>query len=207
MDRKAHWERVYRSTLPDHVSWYQAEPELSLRLIRDAVPNRDAAIIDVGGGTSTLVDGLLGAGYRRLAVLDLSRIALAAAQIRLGPAADSVTWIEADVLAAPLRAGTFDLWHDRAVFHFLTNPVDRWRYVARVRHAISPGGHVLIATFAPDGPAQCSGLDVARYSPEGLHAEFGPEFRLLVSVREEHRTPGGRTQAFTYCLCRTGPSP
>jgi SAM-dependent methyltransferase len=204
MDSKSHWDRVYLNTAPDQVSWYQADPEVSLRLIRSTVPDTTAAIIDVGGGASTLVDHLLTDGYRRLTVLDLSRLALTAAQDRLGPVADSVNWIEADVLQAPLRAGEFDLWHDRAVFHFLTDPSDRQRYVAQARHSVAPGGHVLIATFALDGPARCSGLEVVRYSPERLHAEFGPGFSLVSSVREEHRTPGGRTQPFTYCLCRTG---
>ena len=202
MDSKVHWDRVYRSTAPDRVSWYQAEPELSLRLIQRAVPDLSAAIIDMGGGASLLVDALLSAGYRRPTVLDLSHVALAAARKRLGAEAEMANWIEGDVVATPLRAGVFDLWHDRAVFHFLTDPSDRQRYVAQVRHAISPGGHVLIATFAPDGPDRCSGLEVARDSPEDLHVEFGPGFRLLDAVREEHRTPDGRAQAFTYYLGR-----
>lgn len=206
MDSKAHWDRVYQTSAPDQVSWYQVEAEPSLGLILNALPDTAAAILDVGGGASTLADGLIAAGYRRLTVLDISASALAAARRRLGTAA-VVTWIEADILGAPLSSGTFELWHDRAVFHFLTDPSDRQRYVAQVRHAVSPGGLVLIATFALDGPARCSGLEVARYSPEGLHAEFGSGFQLLVSVRAEHRTPDGRTQAFTYCLCRMGNRP
>lgn len=204
MDSKAHWDRVYRSTSPEQVSWYQPELTLSLGLIRRAVPDTSAAIIDVGGGASTLVDGLLAAGYHRLTVLDLSGAALAAAQARLGAAAASVVWLDADVLATPFRGEAFDLWHDRAVFHFLTRPSDRRRYVAQVERAVLPGGHLLIATFAPDGPSRCSGLEVARYSPEELHAELGVGFRLISSHREEHRTPDGRTQAFLYCLFRTG---
>jgi SAM-dependent methyltransferase len=200
MDSKAHWNRVYRTNAPEHVSWYQPEPTVSLGLIRQAVPDTNAAIIDVGGGASTLVDGLVRAGYRRLTVLDLSRVALTAAQARLGAVAASVTWIEADVLQAPLGLHEFDLWHDRAVFHFLTDPRDRQRYIARVRDAVSPGGHVLIAAFAPDGPSRCSGLDVARYSTEALHAELGSGFRLVTSVREKHSTPSGMTQPFTYGL-------
>jgi SAM-dependent methyltransferase len=203
MDDKSHWDRMYGTIAPERVSWYQAEAQLSLRLIREAVPDTGAAIIDVGGGASTLVDGLLSAGYRRLTVLDLSHVALTAARARLGVAAETVRWIEEDVLTATLPNEAFDLWHDRALFHFLTSPVDRSRYVAQVRRAVRPGGFVLIATFALDGPVKCSGLEVARYSADGLQAEFGPEFRLAGSTREEHHTPDGRTQAFTYCLCRT----
>ena len=189
----------------DRVSWYQADAALSLRLIRLAVPDTGAAIIDVGGGASTLVDDLVSAGYRRLTVLDLSGVALRAARARLGAAAESVRWIESDVLEGTLPEAGFELWHDRALFHFLTDPRDRSRYVAQVRRAVRPGGHVLIATFALDGPAKCSGLEVARFSPDGLRAELGSGFHLLKSLREEHRTPDGRIQAFTYCLCRTVP--
>jgi SAM-dependent methyltransferase len=203
MNSKAHWDRIYRSSSPEQVSWYQPEPTLSLDLIRQAVPDRSSAIIDVGGGASTLVDGLLAAGYHRLTVLDLSGAALAAAQNRLGEPAATITWMEADVLTAPFGPAAFDLWHDRAVFHFLTDPSDRRRYVAQLRRAVRPGGFVLIATFAPDAPPRCSGLDVMRYSPEMLEAEVGSGFRLRSSRREEHRTPGGRIQAFIYCLFRT----
>lgn len=204
MSRKAHWDGIYRSTSPELVSWYQREHAVSLGLIRRAVPDLSAAIIDVGGGASTLVDGLLAAGYHSLTVLDLSGVALAAAQARLGEAAASVVWLEADVLTTPFRPGGFDLWHDRAVFHFLTDPTDRRLYIAQTVLAVRPGGHVLIATFAPDAPPRCSGLEVVRYSPDELVAEFGAGFRLLTSHREEHRTPGGRTQTFIYCLFRSG---
>ena len=207
MDSTAHWNQVYRTTAPEQVSWYQADPKVSLGLIRQAVPDTDAAIIDVGGGASKLVDGLVSAGYRRLTVLDLSRVALTAARARLGAAAAAVRWIEGDILQVPLGTGEFDLWHDRAVFHFLTDPRDRQHYVARVRDAVSPGGHVLIATFAPDGPSRCSGLDVARYSPEALQAQLGSGFRLVTSVREEHSTPSGKTQPFTYGLWQADVTP
>jgi 2-polyprenyl-3-methyl-5-hydroxy-6-metoxy-1,4-benzoquinol methylase len=207
MDSKAHWDRVYQTNAPERVSWYQADPKVSLGLIRQAVPDTNAAIIDVGGGASTLVDGLVHAGYRRLTVLDVSRVALRAAQARLGAAVAAVNWIAADILQAQLGAGRFDLWHDRAVFHFLTSPRDRQRYMEKVRAALSPGGHVLIATFAPDGPSRCSGLDVARYSPEALHAELGSGFRLVKSVQEEHSTPSGKTQPFTYGLWQAEVSP
>ena len=202
MNGKSHWDRVYRNTSPELVSWYQREATLSLDLIMQAVPDHSSAIVDVGGGASTLVDGLREAGYRRLTVLDLSGVALAAVRTRLGAAAAQVTWLEADVLTAPFAPHVFDLWHDRAVFHFLTDPSDRQRYVAQLRHAVRPGGFVLIATFAPDAPPRCSGLDVMRYSPEALEAELGPGFSLRSSRREEHHTPGGRIQAFIYCLFR-----
>jgi SAM-dependent methyltransferase len=199
MDNKAHWEGMYRNTEPDRASWYQVEPEPSLQLIRQAVPET-AAIIDVGGGTSTLVDSLVSAGYLRVTVLDLSPAALAAAQRRLGEAAGAITWIEGDLLNAALPAAGFDLWHDRALFHFLTKAPDRQRYVRQVRRALSPDGYVLIATFAPDGPERCSGLEVVRYSAEGLRQELGAGFTLDTSVRVEHRTPAGLIQPFIYCL-------
>jgi SAM-dependent methyltransferase len=204
---KAHWDRVYRNTSPEMVSWYQREPTLSLDLIRQSLPDRSSAIIDVGGGASTLVDGLLAAGYRRLTVLDLSRVALAAARHRLGSAAASVNWVHADALSTSLRPDSFHLWHDRAVFHFLTEPADRRRYLAQARDAVVPGGYVLMATFAPDAPPRCSGLAVARYSPEALQAELGTDFELQSSHREEHHTPRGTAQPFTYCLFRTRSRP
>ena len=202
MGQREHWERIYRTRAPTDVSWYQPNARLSLDLIRRTAPDLDAHIVDVGGGASTLVDGLLDAGYRAVTVLDLAPAALALAQGRLGPRATRVTWIADDVLEAPLPEGRFTIWHDRAVFHFLTDAADRKRYVARVRHAVRPGGHVIVASFARDGPARCSGLEVVRYTPDAMHAEFGAGFRLLESVREEHRTPGGSTQAFVYCLCQ-----
>lgn len=202
MDPKSHWERIYSNTLPSQVSWYQPHALRSLDLIRRVSPPPDGAIIDVGGGASTLIDDLLDAGYHDLTVLDLSAIALAETRTRLGTRADGVRWIEADILDAPLPKAGYSVWHDRAVFHFLLAPADRARYVAQVRRAVRPGGFVLVATFADDGPTRCSGLDVNRYSPEALHAEFGAPFRLMASEREEHITPGGVRQAFIYCLCR-----
>jgi len=204
-DQKTHWENVYRTKRPDEVSWYQREPSLSLELIRRAVPGPSAQIIDVGGGASTLVDGLLRAGYSNLTVLDLSATALAESRERLGESAARVQWLDDDVLSATLPEAAYDLWHDRAVFHFLTNVADRAAYVAQVRRAVRPGGHVLVATFAEDGPSKCSGLPVARYSPETLHHEFAGGFELVESVREQHVTPGGSTQSFLYCLCRFVP--
>jgi SAM-dependent methyltransferase len=197
-----HWERIYRTKDPTQVSWYQPEPQLSLELIRQVTPDLDAPLIDVGGGASTLVDGLLQAGYRRVTVLDLAPSALAISRQRLGDRADQVTWIAGSILDTPLPAAAYAVWHDRAVFHFLTDPMCRAGYVAQAAHAVRPGGHVIVASFSPEGPPKCSGLDVARYSPEAMHAEFGERFRLLDSVREDHHTPSGFTQAFVYCLCR-----
>lgn len=201
MDEKAHWESIYRTKSPAEVSWFQSESRVSLELIRRAEPRLYASIIDVGGGASVLVDNLLSAGYRKLTVLDLSAAALELSRLRIGIAGDEVTWQVANILTSDLPVGTIDLWHDRAVFHFLTNPLDRERYVAKVRRAVRPGGHVLIATFAEDGPTRCSGLEVARYKAESLHSVFGSDFELLEQVREEHLTPWGARQSFVYCLC------
>jgi SAM-dependent methyltransferase len=205
VDSKAHWEHVYQSKRPDQVSWFEPQATLSLALIQQAAPDRESTIVDVGGGASTLVDGLLAAGYRQITVLDLSASALDHARQRLGERANAVSWREADILTAELPGNAFDVWHDRAVFHFLTDAVDRARYVSQVRLALRPGGHALVATFAEDGPSRCSGLEVARYSATALHSEFGADFRLVVSQRQMHSTPWGATQAFTYCLCRYEP--
>jgi SAM-dependent methyltransferase len=197
-----HWERIYRSKDPSQVSWYQPEPRLSLDLIRRVAPDLDAPIIDVGGGASSLVDWLLDAGYRHLTVLDLAPSALAISRERLGERASLVTWIAADALTGPLPSSSYAVWHDRAVFHFMTDPRDRARYVDQTRYAVKPGGHLIVASFAPDGPTRCSGLDVVRYSAEAMHGEFGADFRLVGSVRQDHHTPSGISQAFVYCLCR-----
>lgn len=202
MDPKNHWDQVYRTVAPDQMSWFQPEPAVSLELIRHVAPDPASSVIDVGGGTSALVEHLVLRGYHALTVLDLSPTALAAARRRLGDRGTTVTWLEADVLTATLPASAYDVWHDRAVFHFLTDPEDRRRYVAQVRHALRPGGFVLVAAFGPDGPTHCSGLPVVRYSPERLHAEFGRGFELLESAQEEHHTPSGKSQQFIYCVCR-----
>jgi 2-polyprenyl-3-methyl-5-hydroxy-6-metoxy-1,4-benzoquinol methylase len=202
---KGHWETVYQTKRADEVSWFQREPTISLDLIRRVAPATSARIIDVGAGASTLVDGLLRAGYSDLTVLDLSRTALHEAQNRLGDAASRVRWSEVDVLTTSLPEAAFDVWHDRAVFHFLTSAVDREAYIAQVRRAVRPGGYVLVATFAEDGPMKCSGLPVARYSAQALHDEFGGRFQLIESVREQHVTPTGTPQSFVYCLCRFVP--
>lgn len=206
MDRRSHWDDVYRTKGPEQVSWFQAEARLSRALIERSAPDRSARIVDVGAGASLLATELLSAGYHHLTIVDLSAAALALAQQRLGAASAAVTWRVGDVLDLDFAPAAFDVWHDRAVFHFLTQPEERTRYVAQVRHAVAPGGHVLVATFAEDGPLRCSGLEVARYSPTALHQQFGPDFELIASERELHTTPAGAQQAFTYCLCRFAPT-
>ena len=206
MDPKQHWESVYRKRDPAQASWYQAEATLSLALIRNAAPPW-AVVLDVGGGSSTLVDGLLATGYHGVTVLDISSAALDHARRRLGDAAHEVNWMVADILTAVLPDHGVDVWHDRAVFHFLTSATDRERYVSQVKGAMRAGGVVLVATFADDGPTRCSGLPVERYSAGELHGQFGPDFRLIASRREEHVTPQGVVQAFVYCLCRYEPGP
>jgi SAM-dependent methyltransferase len=200
VDRQRHWESVYSNKAVDEVSWFQEHAGSSLRLIKGCA-DANANIIDVGGGASVLVDGLLDAGYRNLTVLDLAESALAASRTRLGARAQSVQWIAADITQAELPSAHYDVWHDRAVFHFLTDPVDRARYVAQLLKSVRPGGHVIVAAFGPGGPLQCSGLDVVRYVPDALHAEFGASFRLLGHESEIHQTPAGKEQEFVYCYC------
>ncbi len=205
MDPKQHWNTVYGKTEPGQVSWFQFEPRISLDLIQTAAKSLSAAILDAGGGASTLVDHLVASGYTDITVADVSKVALQQAENRLGPNVP-VRWLCADVLADDL-GGPYDVWHDRAVFHFLTSHAERERYVSQVRRTVRPGGHVIVATFAPDGPEKCSGLDVCRYDPESLHGEFGSDFELLHSSREDHRTPWGVRQSFVYCLCSHGAPP
>lgn len=202
MDRKQHWEQVYTSKESDAVSWFQEHADHSLRLIHNTGLGHDAAIIDVGGGASRLVDDLATEGYTDLTVLDLSAAALEVARHRLGKQADAVNWIEGDITRAEFPHNRFDIWHDRAVFHFLTEPADREAYVARVMRSVCPGGHVIVATFAEDGPEKCSGLPVMKYQPQALHAEFGNSFLLVAHENEAHHTPFGTIQQFVYCYCR-----
>lgn len=202
MESKNHWEKVYSTKTATEVSWFQEHAELSLRLIRGAGIPMTGSIIDVGGGASTLVDDLVANGYGRLTVLDLSGAALATAKARLGARAAQVQWLESNVLEAELPPHAYDVWHDRAVFHFLVKEDERQAYVRQVLGAVRPGGLVIVATFAEDGPAECSGLPVMRYSARELHAEFGGSFQLLGHERESHHTPGGKVQRFVYCFCR-----
>lgn len=202
MTTSAHWESVYRSKRTDEVSWYRPHLEVSLDLIERAAPDRGSAIIDVGGGEATLVDDLVRRGYRDVSVLDISQVAIEMAKARIGPIGAAVRWIAGDITQVELPAARYDLWHDRAVFHFLTKTEDRAAYVGQVARAVRLGGHVIVATFGPEGPEKCSGLDVVRYDPASLHGQFGPKFRLLDSLTELHETPWGAPQQFMYCLCR-----
>jgi SAM-dependent methyltransferase len=195
--RTEHWENTYRSKLPDRVSWYQAEPLLSLAMIRNAGVSPSEPLIDVGGGASVLVDRLLAAGHTDLTVLDISSSALAASRQRLGAAAERVAWVCADVLNfQPGRE--YALWHDRALFHFLTAAEDRARYRDSLRRGLRKGGQLVLAAFAVGGPLRCSGLDIVQYDADKLSAELGPEFTLAEQAHETHRTPAGGEQLFAW---------
>ena len=202
MQSREHWEQVYTTKSESGVSWFQEHARQSVELIARTGLAKDAGIIDVGGGASTLVDDLLADGYRQVTVLDLSEAALAVSRARLGERASGVRWLAGDITKVELARHAYDVWHDRAVFHFLTTREEREAYVDAVLRAVKPGGHVIVATFAEDGPEKCSGLPVMRYSPDGLHAEFGAPFTLLQQQREEHHTRFGTVQKFIYCLCR-----
>lgn len=202
MDSQAHWERIYAGKAPDAVSWYRPHLETSLGLIKQLSPKKTAAIIDVGGGESTLVDDLLTSGYSDVTVLDISQTAIDADRKRLEDRSDHVTWLVGDITKVELIPTGYDVWHDRAVFHFLTAPNDRTAYVRQVVRAVKPGGHVIVSTFGPEGPNKCSGLDVVRYDTKSLHSKFGAHFQLLGSRKELHQTPLGTTQQFLYCYCK-----
>lgn len=202
MSSKSHWEQVYGTKAPDAVSWYAPHLHESLAYVRRTGVHVDAEIVDVGGGESTLVDDLLDAGYRNIAVLDIAERALEVCRARLSADERRVKWLVANVLDHRFAAGSVDVWHDRAVFHFLVDPEERQRYVAQVMTALKPGGYAIVGAFGPQGPTQCSGLPVARYSSDGLHDEFGRPFELLDHVTTLHTTPWGATQQFVYCYCR-----
>lgn len=200
MSTKAHWEAVFRKKQGDEVSWYQPHLLLSMRLFARAGVSAESRVIDIGGGVSTLVDDLLAEGVQDVTVLDISSEALAKTKKRLGARAAGVRWIEADVTHAELPASYYDIWHDRAVFHFLVNPEERAAYINTLDSALRPSAYVIIATFASDGPTRCSGLPTMRYSPEELQAELGPHYELIDAEPEHHRTPSGAEQRFMYCL-------
>lgn len=202
MDKQDHWERVYQTKAPEAVSWYRQHLEKSMELIRRAAADHTAQIIDVGGGESTLVDDLLNAGYHNLSILDISETALQVARQRIGEKASHVQWIAADITEVDLPEKKYDVWHDRAVFHFLTQPEQRAAYVRQVARSVKTGGTVIVATFGPDGPESCSGLPTVKYDADSLHDEFGASFKLIESQTEEHNTPFGTTQQFLYCYCR-----
>lgn len=201
LDRKAHWERVYRSKGEAEVSWYQQDPRLSLDLIESVAPHGHGRIVDIGGGASVLVDRLLELSFERIAVLDVSEAALDRARSRLGERAGRVEWIVADVTESP-ELNAFDVWHDRAVFHFLTDAEDRRKYVELARTTVPEGGHLIVATFAEGGPKRCSDLEVCRYDARSLAAELGEGFVLVRDAAEFHTTPGGSMQEFTYGVFR-----
>ncbi len=199
MQSKDHWEKVYSTKSANAVSWFQEHAGLSSELIRKANLPLTASIIDVGGGASTLVDDLVETGYEDITVLDLSAAALETAKSRLGDKGRNLHWLEENITEITLAKQAYDLWHDRAVFHFLIKPQDRKAYAKAARLAVKPGGYMIVATFAEDGPAQCSGLPVVRYGVDSLQAEFKESFTLVESAKETHHTPFGTTQSFIYC--------
>ena len=202
MSTKSHWESVYETKPAEAVSWYAPHLRESLRYVTQAASSKEVTIIDVGGGESTLVDDLVSAGYSDITVLDISATALEVTKHRLGSMGAHVKWLAADILEIELPVGAYDIWHDRAVFHFLTSDDQRRRYVAQVLKALKPGGFAIVGTFGPEGPEKCSGLQVSRYAPSELHGAFGEPFELLGSSVERHTTPRGAPQQFVYCYCR-----
>jgi SAM-dependent methyltransferase len=197
-----HWQAVHRDRPPGRTSWYRPRLDQSLRLVDGLALPADAAVIDVGGGRSTLVDDLLGRGFSDISVLDLAPAALEASRERLGAAAGQVHWLVGDITRIDLPAARFSLWHDRAVFHFMVEPDDRDAYVRAAARSVAPGGHAIIAGFALDGPERCSGLPVRRHDAAGLAAAFAPAFAPVADAREIHPTPAGAEQPFTYVLLR-----
>lgn len=203
-NRKAHWDTVYTTKSENEVSWFQENPAPSIELIDLARPTSASAIVDIGGGASRLVDSLVAGGFNHVTVLDISGAALEAAKARLGESASRVQWIIADVTKwYPMQI--YDIWHDRAAFHFLTDPADRAAYVTRIKQAVKPGGHVIIGTFAIDGPEKCSGLPVHRYDAASLAKELGEGFELMDSRRHDHSTPWNSAQRFQFCIFRRAP--
>ena len=203
-DRQAHWQSIYGAKTEREVSWFQDDAEPSLSLIEE-VASPSSSVIDIGGGASRLADGLLSRGFLDLTVLDLSSAALEAAKARIGVGAERIRWIAADVTTWE-ASRTYDVWHDRAAFHFLVAESDRSAYLSRLVRALKPGGHAIIATFAPDGPERCSGLPVRRYDAEALAQTLGPGFRLMSTRRHEHITPWGAAQSFQFSVFRRLPA-
>lgn len=202
MSTREHWDQVYRSKSPDSVSWYRPRLEQSLAWIDQCGLDPRAHVVDVGGGASTLVDDLLARGFERVSVADIAAEALAHTRARLGDAARSVHWVVGDATTPLFDEDSVELWHDRAVFHFLTEPARRDAYIEAMRRSVRPGGFVIIATFGPNGPERCSGLPVTRYASSDIAAALGSGFELVEQADEEHTTPSGAMQAFAYALCR-----
>jgi ubiquinone/menaquinone biosynthesis C-methylase UbiE len=201
MNTKSHWEHIYKTRSSREVSWFQPHADQSLALIRSVPHDDPCRIIDVGGGASTLVDDLVDLGNFDVTVLDISSAALDVARQRMARRASSARWLIGDVTRMQLPEHAYDVWHDRAVFHFMTSAEQRAAYVSQVRRAVRPGGHVIVAAFGPAGPVECSGLPVIRYAPDELHAQFGDAFELVDHVAEAHRTPADTVQQFVYCHC------
>jgi 2-polyprenyl-3-methyl-5-hydroxy-6-metoxy-1,4-benzoquinol methylase len=201
MDTQEHWDLIYGTKATTEMSWSRPHLDTSLALVERIAGDRSASIIDVGSGESTLVDDLIGRGYRNITVMDISRTAIEHTKKRLGSASQQVAWLVADITQTRLPSHSYDVWHDRAVFHFLKDLAQRLAYVRQVASAVKHGGHVIVGTFGPEGPEKCSGLDVMRYDADSLHAEFGSRFRLVASSKELHQTPFGTTQQFLYCYC------
>jgi SAM-dependent methyltransferase len=202
MDTRSHWEQVYATKDPEQVSWFRPHLERSLELIERAAPDRLASILDVGAGQSTLVDDLLELGYQNITVVEISQAALDASKKRAGQSGSKVQWVCGDVTEIELPKRSFDLWHDRAVFHFLTEAGQRRAYVERARSALRPGGSLIVSTFGPSGPERCSGLATMRYDVSSLGSEFGDRFRLVESSLDLHETPSGAVQQFLSCWYR-----
>ena len=202
MTTEKHWDQIHSTKAPDEVSWFAPHLSVSLELIERAAESAKSSVIDVGGGQSTLVDDLLARGFEDITVLDISRAAIDANRQRLASAADRIHWLAADITQTELAPLRYDVWHDRAVFHFLTTPEARAAYVRQVVRAVRPGGHVIVGTFGTEGPSRCSGLEVIRYDADSLHNEFGGRFRLVGSSKEMHQTPFGTEQQFLYGYCR-----
>ena len=197
-NRKDHWERVYQKHSSNEVGWYQIYPASSLKFIKNTRAGTDCRIIDVGGGTSKLSECLLDQGYTQLSVLDISGKSLEKAKSQLGVETNKIIWIEADVTKHSFNA-QYDVWHDRAVFHFLTDAEERKGYLNSLDQALRQNGHLIIATFGLDAPPKCSGLSVVRYSPKSLQRELGDKFKLVETYLDNHVTPSGVTQNFVYC--------
>ena len=199
MDKSQHWERIYNTKSHEQMSWHAPHLATSLEWISQAAPSHHASIIDVGGGASTLVDDLLASGFDNLTVADISGTAITQSQSRLGSASANINWIVGDITSVSLPQRAFDIWHDRAVFHFLVHPGDRSAYRKQLAHALKPDGQLILAVFSTNGPQTCSGLPVARYDVQSIQQEFAPHFRLLKSAILPHQTPSGATQEFLYC--------
>jgi len=202
---KDHWQKIYQSKQASEVSWYQKTPEVSLQFINNYCDDKQKFIVDAGGGASTLVDHLVHAGYQNIVVLDLSASALQQSQQRIQVAqpnhSSTIEWIDADITQSQLPH-KFDIWHDRAVFHFLTDTVSRQSYIQNLKKSLHPGGYLVMATFALDGPKKCSGLEIVQYDADKLQQELGSSFTLLTQQKENHRTPFETAQSFNYFVFR-----